>query len=64
MFLLFWWARSSAVERFSDKEEVEGPTPSAPTKIIKENSLKSCFLLTRSLFFAIVYSCHVKGKFF
>ena len=32
-------ARSSAVERFSDKEEVEGPTPSAPTKIPKKNFL-------------------------
>ena len=26
------WAHSSAVERFSDKEEVEGSTPSVPTK--------------------------------
>ena len=25
------WAHSSAVERFSDKEEVEGSTPSVPT---------------------------------
>ena len=27
------WAFSSAVERFSDKEEVDGPTPSVPTAI-------------------------------
>ena len=27
-----YWAHSSAVERFSDKEEVEGSTPSVPTK--------------------------------
>ena len=26
-----FWARSSAVERFTDNEEVEGSTPSAPT---------------------------------
>ena len=26
-----YWATSSAVERFSDKEEVEGSTPSSPT---------------------------------
>ena len=26
------WVRSSLVERFSDKEEVEGSIPSAPTR--------------------------------
>ena len=30
---LKFWAHSSAVERFSDKEEVEGSTPSVPTFI-------------------------------
>ncbi len=28
------WAFSSAVERFSDKEEVDGPTPSVPTSTV------------------------------
>ena len=28
------WARSSVVERFSDKEEVEGSIPSVPTNLL------------------------------
>ena len=28
---LYVWARSSSVERFSDKEEVDGSIPSVPT---------------------------------
>ncbi len=32
-FYVTFWAFSSAVERFSDKEEVDGPTPSVPTTI-------------------------------
>ena len=32
------WARSSAVERFSDKEEVVGSTPTVPTNIVSKFS--------------------------
>ncbi len=37
-------AFSSAVERFSDKEEVDGPTPSVPTLKLRFQNLEMILL--------------------